>query len=269
MTSSIEITPFFERTSNTVQYVVSCLKTNACAVIDPVMDWKEDERKTATITPDALCLFIRDRGYRLEWILETHVHADHVSAAHYIQKKLGGQIAIGEKVKDIQKTAGFTTGDEVDHFDVYFKERDTFSIGDISVIVMETPGHTPACISYYIEDQMIFVGDTIFMPDQGTARCDFPSGSVHDMWSSIQKILSLPSHVKVYTCHDYQPGGREPSWESTVAIQREKNIHVKEGTEKESFVEIRTARDKTLSAPKMMKVAVPANLAPRTFHSQN
>lgn len=262
-----QVFPLFDKVTGTAQYVVSCTKTNKCAIIDSVLDYTPESGKTNTDNADQLIAYVKENSLDVQWILETHAHADHITASAYLKKQFPqAKIGIGSGIVIVQEVFKglFNLGDEFvpngSQFDHLFKEEETFKIGELEVLVISTPGHTPACISYYIKEDCIFVGDTIFMPDQGTARCDFPKGSVENLWASIHKILSLPEQTRIFTCHDYQPGGRQPAWETTVAEERKRNIHVKDGTDKEQFVKWRTERDSTLGAPKLIIPSIQVNI---------
>ena len=213
---------------------------------------------------------MRDRGLEVEWILETHAHADHLSAARYLKAKLGGRIAIGARITEVQKifrevfNLERTFNTDGRQFDHLFEDGETFHIGRLEARVMYTPGHTPACCTYVMGD-VAFVGDTLFMPDSGTARADFPGGDAHTLYRSIQKILALPPETRLFMCHDYQPGGREPMWETTVAEERERNIHVGGGRSEEEFVEMRTARDRTLDVPQLLIPSIQINIRAGDF----
>jgi glyoxylase-like metal-dependent hydrolase (beta-lactamase superfamily II) len=225
---------FFDEATNTITYVVVEPEGGACAVIDSVLDFDYASGRTDTRSADAVIAFIRDRGLRLEWVLETHVHADHLSAAPYIQERLGGQIGIGAQITTVQHTFGkiFNEGTRFQRdgsqFDRLFREGDSFMIGQMRADVLHTPGHTPACLTYVIGDAA-FVGDTLFMPDGGSARADFPGGDAGVLYDSIQKVLSLPDEMRLFMCHDYGPNGRDIQWETTVGEEKAHNIHVDAG----------------------------------------
>ncbi len=263
---SPDVTAFFDEATNTVTYVVKDPASPACAVVDSVLDYDAAAGRTSTDSADRVIAHIRERGLEVVWVLETHVHADHLSAAPYIQQVLGGKIGIGAEIATVQKIFGkvFNAGTEFERdgsqFDALFREQDRFEIGGLSAQVLHTPGHTPACLTYVIGDAA-FVGDTIFMPDFGTARCDFPGGSAETMWDSIQKILSLPDETRIFVGHDYKAAGREEyAWESTVGEQKAKNVHVGAGASREDFVAARTARDKTLGMPKLILPSIQVNM---------
>ncbi|MGF1659123.1 MAG: MBL fold metallo-hydrolase [Rubrimonas sp.] len=262
---SPDVTAFFDEPTNTVSYVVKDPASDACAVIDSVLDYDAASGRTCTASADAVIAFVRERGLKVEWLLETHVHADHLSAAPYIQREVGGKIGIGDQITVVQNTFGkvFNAGTEFQRdgsqFDRLFREQDRFEIGGLKGFVLHTPGHTPACLTYVIEDAA-FVGDTLFMPDYGTARCDFPGGSAETLYDSIQKVLSLPDATRLFLCHDYKAPGRDDyKWETTVAEQKATNIHIA-GKTKEEFVAMRTARDATLGMPKLIIPSIQVNM---------
>jgi glyoxylase-like metal-dependent hydrolase (beta-lactamase superfamily II) len=257
---------FFDEATNTITYVVQEPEGSACAVIDSVLDFDYASGRTDTRSADAVIAFIKDRGLRLEWVLETHVHADHLSAAPYIQKQLGGKIGIGERITVVQNTFGkiFNEGTEFQRdgsqFDQLFHEGDQFMIGQLRGEVLHTPGHTPACLTYVIGDAA-FVGDTLFMPDFGTARCDFPGGSADTLYDSVQKILALPDETRIFVGHDYKaPGRDEYAWETTVGAQKALNIHVGAGRPREEFVSMREKRDSTLAMPRLIIPSLQINM---------
>ncbi len=261
-----EVNAFFDAESFTVTYVVRDPSSNKCAIIDSVLDFDYPSGRTDTRSADKVIAFVKERGYEVEWLLETHVHADHLSAAPYIQQKLGGKIGIGKNITIVQNTFGkiFNAGTEFQRdgsqFDRLFEEGDSFFIGQLRGDVLHTPGHTPACLTYVIGDAA-FVGDTLFMPDFGTARCDFPGGSAEQMWDSVQKILSLPDETRIFVGHDYKAEGRDHyAWESTVGEQKRFNKHVGAGKSKEDFIRMRTERDKTLGMPRLMIPSLQVNM---------
>lgn len=258
-----EVTGFFDKRTWSVQYVVADPETKKCAIIDPVLDYDEKSGQTATIHADNILKFVKEKGYEVEWILDTHPHADHFSAAAYLKEKTGAPTAIGEKVVDVQKLwKGFYNWpdfpEDGSQWDKLFAHGETFKVGNIPARVMFSPGHTLASITYVIGDAA-FVHDTLFMPDSGTARADFPGGSAKALWKSIQDILALPDETRIFTGHDYQPGGREPKWESTVAEQKATNTHMSKCSTEEEFVKVREARDKTLPMPKLILHALQIN----------
>ena len=261
-----DITAFFDDATNTISYVVRDPNGSACAIIDSVLDFDFASGRTDTQSADKLVSFVKDNNLDVQWLLESHVHADHLSAAPYIQTKVGGKIGIGSRITDVQETFGkiFNEGTEFQRdgsqFDELFVEGDTFHIGQLRGDVLHTPGHTPACMTYVIEDAA-FVGDTLFMPDFGTARCDFPGGSSEKLFSSIQKILALPDSTRIFVGHDYKAPGRENyAWETTVGEQKNKNIHIKVGKSKDEFVKLRDERDATLSMPKLIVPSLQINM---------
>ena len=261
-----DVTPFFDEATNTASYVVRDPAGRACAIIDSVLDFDHAAGRTDTHSADAIIAHVKAEGLMVEWILETHVHADHLSAAPYLQERLGGRIGIGAKITVVQDTFGkvFNAGTEFQRdgsqFDALFREGDSFHIGQLRGDVMHTPGHTPACMTYVIGDAA-FVGDTLFMPDYGTARCDFPGGSAEEMYESVQKILSLPDETRIFVCHDYKAPGRDDyAWETTVAEERARNVHVGGGRSKDEFVRLRTERDATLSMPKLIVPSIQVNM---------
>ncbi|MCC5989803.1 MAG: MBL fold metallo-hydrolase [Pararhodobacter sp.] len=261
-----EVFAFFDEDTFTVTYVVRDPSSSKVAIVDSVLDFDYASGRTDTRSADAVIDFVREKGFEVEWLLETHVHADHLSAAPYIQEKLGGKIAIGENIRIIQDTFGkvFNEGTEFQRdgsqFDALFKEGDSFHIGQLRGDVMHTPGHTPACLTYVVGDAA-FVGDTLFMPDFGTARCDFPGGSADTMWDSIQKIMALPDETRIFVGHDYKAEGRDDyAWETTVGEQKRLNKHVGEGKSKEDFVSARTARDSQLAMPRLIIPSLQVNM---------
>jgi glyoxylase-like metal-dependent hydrolase (beta-lactamase superfamily II) len=260
-----EVTAFFDPATNTVSYVVKDPGSKACAVIDSVMDIDYAAGRIAYQSADKIIDFITQAGLKLEWLIETHVHADHLSGAPYIQGRLGGKIGIGEKITVVQETFGkiFNEGTEFQRdgsqFDRLFKDGDTYQIGAMKAFVLYTPGHTPACMTHVIGDAA-FVGDTLFMPDGGSARADFPGGNARDLYRSIQRILSLPNETRLFMCHDYGPNGRDIRWETTVAEQHAHNIHVHDGITEDEFVAMREARDRTLQMPKLIIPSLQINM---------
>ena len=260
-----KVTGFFDEATNTISYVVQDPASAACAVIDSVMDIDYAAGRITYDHADAMIAFIRENGLELEWIIETHVHADHLSGAPYIQQQLGGKIGIGEKITVVQDVFGkvFNEGTEFQRdgsqFDALFKDGDTYRVGEMEVFVVATPGHTPACM-VHVMGNAAFVGDTLFMPDGGSARCDFPGGSAEELFESIQKILSLPDDMRLFMCHDYGPNGRNIAWETTVGDEKAHNIHVGAGKTKEDFVKFRTERDAQLSMPKLIIPSLQVNM---------
>ena len=263
---SPDVTAFFDTATNTVSYVVQDPDGTACAIVDSVLDFDQAAGRTDTASADRVIAFVREKGLQLKWILETHVHADHLSAAPYLQERLGGKIGIGAQITTVQDTFGkvFNEGTEFQRdgsqFDALFEEGSSFHIGQMRVDVLHTPGHTPACMTYVIGDAA-FVGDTLFMPDFGTARCDFPGGSAHDLYQSIQKILALPDETRIFVGHDYKAPGREEfAWETTVGAQKAANVHIGDGRDENSFVEMREARDATLGMPRLILPSLQVNM---------
>jgi glyoxylase-like metal-dependent hydrolase (beta-lactamase superfamily II) len=255
---------FFDKRTFSLQYVVSDPQTRKCAIVDPVLDFDEKSGSTATINADAILDYIRTEGLEVEWILDTHPHADHFSAARYLKARTGAPTAIGEKVVEVQKLwKGFYNWPQFpadgSQWDKLFAEGETFKVGTLDARVLFSPGHTLASITYVIGDAA-FVHDTLFMPDSGTARADFPGGSASRLWDSIQEILALPDETRIFVGHDYQPGGREPRWESTVAEQKAANTHMSKCHTREDFVAVREARDKTLAMPKLILHALQVNM---------
>jgi len=260
-----EVTAFFDKETNTISYVVKDPQSAACAVIDSVMDIDYAAGRIAYANADRIIQHIRDNRLTLEWIIETHAHADHLSAAPYIQQKIGGRMGIGEKIRIVQDTFGkiFNEGTEFQRdgsqFDRLFTDGDSYEIGTMTAHVMETPGHTPACMTHVIGDAA-FVGDTLFMPDGGSARADFPGGDARTLYRSIKRVLALPPKMRLFMCHDYGPNGRDIRWETTVGDERAHNIHVHDGVSEDEFVEVREARDKTLAMPKLIIPSLQVNM---------
>ncbi|SFH23467.1 MBL fold metallo-hydrolase [Modicisalibacter xianhensis] len=264
--SNPEVTAFFDEPTNTFSYVVRDPDSTACAILDSVMDFDYASGATGWQSADRIIEFIQREGLAVEWILETHVHADHLTAAPYLQERLGGKTGIGAKISQVQSIFGdlFNSGDEFardgSQFDRLFEEGDTFSIGRLQARVLHTPGHTPACLTYVIGDAA-FVGDTLFMPDYGTARCDFPGGDARTLYRSIQKVLALPDETRLFLCHDYKAPGREDyACQTTVGEQRRDNVHVHQGVDEVDFVAMRTERDSTLGMPKLIIPSVQVNM---------
>ncbi|MCI5076530.1 MBL fold metallo-hydrolase [Oricola sp.] len=260
-----EVTPFFDPATNTISYVVKDPQSNACAVVDSVMDIDYAAGRITYDHADEIIAFITANDLKLEWIIETHVHADHLSAAPYIQQKLGGKIGIGDKIMIVQDTFGkvFNEGTEFQRdgsqFDALFKDGDSYQIGSIEAFAIYTPGHTPACMTHVYGDAA-FVGDTLFMPDGGSARADFPGGDAGTLYDSIQKVLALPDEMRLFMCHDYGPNGRDIEWETTVGDEKAHNIHVGEGKSREEFVQMRTERDATLDMPRLIIPSLQVNM---------
>ena len=260
-----EVTPFFDAATNTVSYVVKDPASSSCAVIDSVLDFDYATGRTGHSSADAVIAFIRGRALTLDWLIETHVHADHLSAAPYIQSALGGRIGISERITVVQDTFGkvFNEGTEFQRdgsqFDRLFADGDTYAVGGMAASVMHTPGHTPACTTHVVGNAA-FVGDTLFMPDSGTARADFPGGDPRELYASIRRILALPPETRLFVCHDYGPDGRSIRWETTVADERRQNVHVSDGVTEQEFVAMRTARDATLAKPRLIIPAIQVNM---------
>ena len=260
------IKAFFDQPTYTVTYVVHDKKTKCAAIIDSVFDFDPASGRTSFDSADEVIAYVKEQDLTVQWLLETHAHADHLSAAPYLQAKLGGTIAIGEHIVTVQDVFGklFNAGTEFQRdgsdFDHLFADGDTFKIGNIDVTVMHVPGHTPACIAYVIGDA-VFVGDTMFMPDYGTARADFPGGDARKLYQSMRRILSLPDTTRLFMCHDYLPEGRtEYVWETTVADERKHNIHAHDEVTEDEFVKMRTERDKTLDMPRLILPSVQVNM---------
>ncbi len=260
-----EVAAFFDAATNTISYVVKDPASDACAIIDSVMDIDYAAARITYDHADALIAYVQSHSLTLEWIIETHVHADHLSAAPYIQQKLGGKIGIGSKIMVVQDTFGkvFNEGTEFQRdgsqFDALFEDGDTYQIGTMQAVAIYTPGHTPACMVHVIGDAA-FVGDTLFMPDAGSARADFPGGDAATLYDSIQKVLALPDAMRLFMCHDYGPNGRDIQWETTVGAEKAHNIHVGAGKTKADFVRFRTERDATLAMPKLIIPSLQVNM---------
>lgn len=265
MTVEPDVAGVFDEASNTLTYIVKDPSSDACAIIDSVMDIDYAAGRITHEHADELIADIEERGLRLEWIIESHVHADYLSAAPYIQEKLGGRIGVGEGIMAVQETFGkiFNEGTEFQRdgfqFDALFRDGDTYPIGNMEAFAIATPGHTPACMVHVIGNAA-FCGDTLFMPDGGSARADFPGGDAGALYDSIQKVLSLPDEMRLYICHDYGPGGREIAWETTVAEQKAGNIHVGGGRSREEFIRFRTERDAQLTMPKLIIPSLQVNM---------
>jgi len=255
---------FFDPATYTATHVVACPATQVAAIVDSVLDYDPKAGRTSTASADRVIEHVEATGLRVEWHLETHAHADHLSAAPYLKRRLGGRIGIGAHIRDVQGVFKkvFNAADmhtDGRPFDHLFEDGEVFRIGELEARVLHTPGHTPACVSYLVGDDA-FVGDTLFMPDYGTARCDFPGGDARVLYRSIGKLLALPPQTRLHLCHDYLPGGREPRWLSTVAEQRAANIHLRAGIGEDEFVAMRTARDRTLEMPVLLLPAVQVNV---------
>ena len=260
-----QVKAFFDPATWTVSYVVFDAPGGHCALVDSVLDYDPKSGRTRTDSADQLIAFVREQNLMVDWILETHAHADHLSAAPYLRKHLGGKIAIGGKITQVQNVfKGIfhlepefaTNGSQFNHL---FEDGDTFAIGTLQAQALSVPGHTPACMAYQVGDA-VFVGDTLFMPDVGTARCDFPGGNAHTLYQSVRKLLSLPPETRLFMCHDYPPEGREAQWECTVADQRARNIHVHDGVSEAEFVAMRTKRDAGLAMPVLILPSVQVNI---------
>jgi glyoxylase-like metal-dependent hydrolase (beta-lactamase superfamily II) len=266
---NLQVEGFFDPATSTISYLVLDTQTRDCALIDSVRDYDAASGRSTHDSADRLIARVRALGAKVQWILETHVHADHLSAAPYLQQQLGGQTGIGEHIRTVQATFGrlFNAGSDFAtdgrQFDHLFADGACFAIGTLKARVMHTPGHTPACLTYVVSDDTqsaAFVGDTLFMPDYGTARCDFPGGDARVLYRSINKVLSLPPQTRLYMCHDYQPGGRPLQYVSTVAQERATNVHVRDGISEDEFVATRTARDATLDMPRLILPSVQVNM---------
>ena len=266
-----KVIPFFDETTNTVSYVVADPDTNTCAIIDSLLDYDASSGRTGTKSVDRLIKYVEQSKLTVDWIIDTHVHADHLTAAPYVRDVLGGRTAIGENIVRVQKIYGeifnegqtfHTDGSQFDHL---FKDGETYTVGNINARAIYTPGHTPACMSHLIGDAL-FVGDTLFMPDSGTARCDFPGGDAQILYRSIHKLFDLPNETRAFMCHDYKAAGRDEfAWESTISEQKEKNIHVNRSINEREFIEMRTVRDAKLSMPKLLLPSVQVNMRAGNF----
>jgi glyoxylase-like metal-dependent hydrolase (beta-lactamase superfamily II) len=260
-----DVAGFFDERTNTISYVVKDPNSKSCAIVDSVMDLDYASGRIYFESADMIIDYVKANDLVVEWLIETHAHADHLSAAPYIQDKLGGKLGIGENIRIVQEVFGkvFNEGTEFQRdgsqFDRLFKDGDTYEIGTMKVFVIHTPGHTPACMTHVIGDAA-FVGDTLFMPDGGTARADFPGGDARVLFRSIKKVLELPGEMRLFMCHDYAPGGREIRWETTVAEERVNNIHVRDGVTEDEFVKMRETRDATLGMPKLIIPSLQVNI---------
>lgn len=256
---------FFDPATNTISHVVQDPASNACAIIDPVMDIDYAAGRITHDHADGIIAWVRAHGLQVEWLIETHVHADHLSAAPYIQRHLGGRIGIGRNITVVQDTFGKLfnegTGFQRDgsQFDRLFDDGDTYTVGQMECTAIHTPGHTPACMTHVMGDAA-FVGDTLFMPDGGSARADFPGGDAGVLYDSIQKVLALPDETRLFMCHDYGPNGRDIAWETTVGDERAHNIHVGRGTTRDAFIKFRTERDATLAMPRLIIPSLQVNM---------
>lgn len=265
MSNLTHIQPFFDPKTWTVSYVVSDIATKNVAVIDPVLDYNFKSGHTDTKAADALFAYVKSEKLTVQWILETHAHADHLSGARYLQERVGGKIAIGEHIREVQATfkklynleqSFLPDGSQFDHL---FKDGEVFKVGNVEATALLVPGHTPADMAYLV-DGVVFVGDTLFMPDVGTARADFPGGDAHTLYRSIHRLLTLPPETRVFVCHDYPPKGREARWETTIADQKGGNIHVRDGISEEEFVTMRKARDRALEVPTLILPSIQVNV---------
>lgn len=260
-----DVRAFFDPATWTLTYVVKDPKSASCAIIDSVLDYDAASGRTKTDSADQVIRIVESEGLSVQWIVETHVHADHLSAAPYLHNQLGGKIGIGTHITDVQTIFGnlFNTEPEFrrdgSQFDVLFEDGDTFSVGGLTATAMHTPGHTPACMTYHVGDAL-FVGDTLFMPDFGTARCDFPGGDPRILYQSIQRLLALPPETRMFMCHDYMPNGRKLKYQTTVAEQKVANLDVHDGISEDEFVDMRTAKDKTLNMPELIFPSVQINM---------
>ncbi len=267
---AITIKTFFDSDTATFTHIVSDQSTGKAAIIDSVLNFDQYSGRATTTSADQVITYIEEQKFTVELILDTHIHADHITASHYLKEKLGGKIGIGAKIKDVLALwvpIFNTTNDtplDASQFDYLFEDGDILKLGNVEVKVLHTPGHTPACLSYLIEDT-IFVGDTIFMPDLGTARTDFPGGSAATMFDSIRKILSLPNATKIFMCHDYPPEGRNIEWVTTVQYQKERNVLIHDGISKDEYVTLRNKRDQGKAVPKLLLPSIQANLRAGTF----
>jgi glyoxylase-like metal-dependent hydrolase (beta-lactamase superfamily II) len=254
--------PFFDQATGTVTYVVADPATSVAAIVDPVLDFDPKAGRTSTASAQRLLAFVRDQGLHVEWILETHAHADHLSAAGHLAEATGARIGIGRRIEQVQQRFGplFQVHADPRAFDHLFDDGETFHIGSLEVRALLVPGHTPADMAYLAGDA-VFVGDTLFLPDVGTARADFPRGDARTLYRSIRRLLDLPGDTRLFVCHDYPPAGREPAWETTVAAQRASNIHVHDGVDEAAFVAMRTARDATLDMPTLILPSLQVNVA--------
>jgi glyoxylase-like metal-dependent hydrolase (beta-lactamase superfamily II) len=269
LTTDLSVKPtvqgFFDPATNTISYVVKDPGSNGCAIVDSVMDINYAAGRITYDHADEIIAYVRSHGLKVDWLIETHVHADHLSAAPYIQKQLGGKIGIGRNITVVQDTFGkvFNEGTEFQRdgsqFDRLFDDGDTYTVGEMQCVALHTPGHTPACMTHVMGDAA-FVGDTLFMPDGGSARADFPGGDAGQLYDSIHKVLSLPDATRLFMCHDYGPNGREIRWETTVGDEKAHNIHVSGGITREAFIAMRTARDKTLDMPKLIIPSLQVNM---------
>ena len=270
MTAQTTIHPFFDDKTGTVTYVISANSSKHAAIVDPVLDFDFKSGRTSAQSADEVLAYVGKAGLTVEWILETHAHADHLSGARYMQERVGGRIAIGEHIREVQATFKklynvernfLPDGSQFDHL---FKDGESFRIGDVEATALLVPGHTPADMAYVV-DGTVFVGDTLFMPDVGSARADFPGGDAHVLYRSMRRLLALPPETRVFLCHDYPPKERQPRWETTVAEQRAHNIHIRDGISEDEFVAMRTARDATLDVPTLILPSIQVNVRAGRF----
>ncbi|KTT34889.1 beta-lactamase [Pseudomonas oryzihabitans] len=265
------IGPFFDATTSTFTYVIYEAPGSRCAIVDSVLDYDPHSGRTATLSADRVARFVRDQGLTVDWLLETHAHADHLSAAPYLRRQLGGRIAIGEGIRRVQGAFKDVFNLEPEfrldgsQFDHLFQPDEVFHIGNLAARALHVPGHTPADMAYQVEEDLVFVGDTLFMPDVGSARCDFPGGSARDLYRSIRRLLALPEATRLYLCHDYPPAGREARHETTVGEERALNVHVRDGVDEDAFVALRTRRDATLAMPTLILPAIQVNIRAGTL----
>ncbi len=265
-----EVTGFFDKVSNTVSYVVKDPESNACAIYDSVLDFDYAAGRMSFDSADEIIAHVQQHKLDVQWLIETHVHADHLSAAPYLQQSVGGKIGIGEGITEVQDVFGkvFNEGTEFERdgsqFDQLFTDNDTYMIGGMQAYTMHTPGHTPACVTHVVGNAA-FVGDTLFMPDGGTARADFPGGDARVLYQSVQRVLSLPNDMRLFICHDYGPNGRDIKWETTVGEEKLHNIHLRDGMTEDAFVKLREERDKTLAMPKLIIPALQVNMRAGQF----
>ncbi|QBQ98411.1 MBL fold metallo-hydrolase [Paraburkholderia pallida] len=264
-TATTIVEPFFDPVTATVTYVVHSGRGSVCAIVDPVLDYDPKSGRTTTESADRVIAFVREYALSVQWLLETHAHADHLSAAPYLKQQLGGKIAIGEHIRHVQGVfravfnVGATLAADGSEFDHLFKDEERFEVGPLAARAMHVPGHTPADLAYQIGDA-VFVGDTLFMPDVGSARCDFPGGDAHTLYRSVRKLLEMPGETRLFMCHDYPPESRGPSFETTVNAQRCGNIHLNDGVTEDAFVQMRTTRDSTLAMPNLILPSIQVNI---------
>lgn len=259
-----DVLSYFDEQTNTVTHIIVDTETRSAAIIDPVLDFDQAAARTSTKSADRLIKTVKDQGFKVEWILETHIHADHLTAAHYLKQQLNAPIGVGRHISSVQKTFNpvfhqpYPAPEDGRPFDRLFADGEKFRVGNLDATVIATPGHTPACVSFLIGDS-VFVGDTLFMPDYGTARCDFPGGDAGTLYDSIERLLKLPDDTRMFLCHDYPPAERAPAWETTVADQRENNIHIVNRT-RDDFVRMREDRDSGLNMPQLIFPSLQVNI---------